>query len=67
MDQGPLMSRDFERDEIEKREAAWARKAEYMGWRCWCGEIPLLGEAEVFFETGLCGYHAAVMQREADR
>ncbi len=61
------MSRDPERDDYEEREAAWARKAAFKNWRCWCGEVPLLGEAEVFFETGLCGYHAAVMERESDR
>ena len=51
-----FMSRDFDREDYENRDAAWARKAEYKGWRCKaCKEIPPLSEAEIFFETGLCG------------
>ena len=49
-------SRALERDNYKQRETAWARKAEYPNWRCPCLEISLHGEAEVFFETGLCGY-----------
>jgi len=59
---------DLERGDCDEREAAWSRKAEYMKWRCiCCGEIPLLGEADEFFETGRCGYHAAMMERENHR
>lgn len=51
------MSDDHERERYEEAAAAWARKADYRGWRCrLCTEVPPLSEAEIFFETGLCGH-----------
>jgi hypothetical protein len=52
-------------EEDEKKEAAWARKCEHEGWKCSaCGMIPPLVEREVYFETGMCGYHAHMARKD---
>lgn len=56
---------NFHMEQEERREQAWARKCEYEGWKCkLCGCTPPLIESEIFFETGLCGYHAHMTSKD---
>lgn len=47
------------KDELERREEAWRHVAQRESYECAvCGEIPPYGEREIYFKTGLCGFHA---------
>lgn len=53
------------KDELERREAAWEHVAQEKGYHCArCGSIPPYGEREVFFERGLCGWCAHMMDKD---
>lgn len=53
------------KDELERRDAAWEYVAERDNHRCAvCGHIPPYSEREVYFETGLCGYHAYTLEKD---
>jgi hypothetical protein len=52
-------------EEEEKKEAAWARKCAYEGWKCVrCDSVPPLVEREIFFETKMCGYCAHIVSKD---
>ncbi|WP_164489455.1 hypothetical protein [Shewanella algae] len=47
------------------KEDAWDRKAQAEGIRCsLCGELIIHCEREVYFRTGMCGYHAHMMAKD---
>jgi len=50
---------------IEERDEAFARKAQYEDWRCArCSMVVIYDERDVFFEQGLCGYCAHVVEKD---
>lgn len=53
------------KDELEQKEAAWDHVARSEGHRCYvCNSIPPYGERDVYFETGLCGWHAHMLNKD---
>lgn len=54
-----------EKNEQMERETAWDRLAQAKGHKCSvCGCLIPYGEQTVFFETGMCGYHAHTAEKD---
>jgi len=54
-----------EKDRIIEAEEGWIAKCNAKGWHCSiCGAPPPLSEREIFFETGMCGHCAHVMEKD---
>ncbi len=50
---------------IEDRDARWDGLARSKGWRCEVGgESILFEEREIYFERGLCLYHAYMLDKD---
>ncbi|PSR00232.1 MAG: hypothetical protein BRD48_01930 [Bacteroidetes bacterium QS_9_68_14] len=53
------------KDDLERRNKAWKHCAEREDYRCAiCGQVPPYGEREIYFESGLCGFHAHTLNKD---
>lgn len=47
-----------EKEKLEQVNSAWIAKAQAKDTRCSvCGELIIYDERDVYFRTGMCGYH----------
>ena len=55
----------FTKRDMEERERRWYAKADYKNWTCFlCGFVPPYDEREVFFDVGMCGHCAHLLEKE---